>query len=236
MSLFSYHLVKASCGTAIRAVLRAPRRAGVPGLIHAEWMSAMTLGAPVFSSARVLIRQVAVFMQWEDEQALERFLSQNQHGKLLAAGWHMRLHFIRQWGKISGFKVPAADPVLEVPCGPVVAVTIARMKFREIPRFIRWGRPVEQLVRDHPGALFSLASIRLPNTVSTFSVWRSVKEMTDMVGGHSAVPRPERHADAMKERDRKDFHFEFTTLRFQPVAQFGTWNGGASHIPGLKAN
>ncbi|MCH5719989.1 hypothetical protein [Niabella hibiscisoli] len=58
--------------------------------------------------------------------------------------------------------------------------------------------------------------------------------MTDMVQGHSAVPRPERHIKAMKERDRKDFHFEFTTLRFKPVAEFGEWNGSSHIIPGFK--
>lgn len=34
---------------------------------------------------------------------------------------------------------------------PVVAVTLARMKLPEVPGFIRWGRPVEKLVRNHPG-------------------------------------------------------------------------------------
>lgn len=114
---------------------------------------------------------------------------------------------------------------------PVVAVTLARMKLPEVPRFIRWGRPVEKLVRDHPGTTLSLASIRLPRTVSTFSIWKSQKEMTDMVHGHSQVPLPKRHIDAMRERERKDFHFEFTTLRFKPISEFGEWNGRSGYIP-----
>lgn len=113
----------------------------------------------------------------------------------------------------------------------IVAITIARMKYKEIFRFLRWGRPVEKLVRDHPGTTFSLASIRYPNVISTFSIWKTQKEMTDMVKGHSKVPQPERHFDAMKERDRKDFHFEFTTLRFKPISEVGTWKGKANYIP-----
>ncbi|RZJ38849.1 MAG: hypothetical protein EOO18_02285, partial [Chryseobacterium sp.] len=72
-------------------------------------------------------------------------------------------------------------------------------------------------------------------TVSTFSIWKTQKEMTDMVHGHSSVPKPERHADAMKERERKDFHFEFTTLRFQPISESGEWNGRRHIIPNLKS-
>ena len=113
---------------------------------------------------------------------------------------------------------------------PVVAVTIARMKYLEIPRFLRWGRPVEKLVRDHTGTTISLASIRYPNIVSTFSIWKTQKEMTDMVQGHSKMPQPERHNDAMKERNRKDFHFEFTTLRFKPISEHGKWDGKHNFI------
>jgi hypothetical protein len=35
----------------------------------------------------------------------------------------------------------------------------------------------------------------------------------------------------MKERKRKDFHFEFTTLRFKPLSEFGEWNGRNNLIP-----
>lgn len=236
MSIFTYHLVKTSYFTAIKAILSPPTRGNTPGLIHAECMTAMTLGSPIFSPSRILVNQIAVFAQWENETAIDNFLSTNKFGKILANGWHTRLLFMRQWGKLSEFNIPNETHELETPDAPVVAVTIARMKMLQIPRFIHWGRPVEKLVRDHPGTTLSLASIRLPRTVSTFSIWKSQKEMTDMVHGHSAVPKPKRHINAMKERDRKDFHFEFTTLRFKPIAEFGQWQGRANIIPNLNSN
>ena len=58
--------------------------------------------------------------------------------------------------------------------------------------------------------------------------------MTDMVHGHSQVPHPKRHVNAMRERERKDFHFEFTTLRFKPISEFGEWNGRMNIIPKLN--
>jgi len=193
----------------------------------------MTLGSPILSPSRLLIRQVAVFSQWKSETALDEYLKKDSFGRILAEGWHVRLAFIRQWGKFSKFRVPEQKENLENNTSPVVAVTIARMKPFEVPRFIHWGRPVEKLVRDHPGTTLSVASYSFPNTVSTFSIWKTEKEMTDMVHGHSAIPQPKRHSNAMKERGRKDFHFEFTTLRFKPIAEFGTWKGQKNFIPSL---
>ena len=199
-------------------------------------MSVMTLGSPILSPSRLLIRQVAIFAQWENEKALEDYLEKDKFGKILVKGWHTRLVFMRKWGSFSEFKIPEEKATLENSSSNVVAVTIARMKPFQIPRFIYWGKPVEKLVRDHPGIILSLASVRLPNTVSTFSIWKTEKEMTDMVYGHSAIPRPKRHLNAMKERERKDFHFEFTTLRFKPIAEFGEWKGQKNFISKIEKN
>jgi hypothetical protein len=234
MSIYTYHLVKTSYTSALKAILFPPKSKNVTGLIHAECMTSMTLGSPIFSPSRILTRQIAVFAQWENEESIDNFLKNNAIGTMLTNGWHTRLIFMRQWGKISGFEMNDAPLEIEPVNNPVVAVTIARMKLFEVPRFIHWGRPVEKLVRDHPGIILSSASIRLPRTVSTFSIWKSQKEMTDMVHGHSSVPQPQRHIHAMKERDRKDFHFEFTTLRFKPISEFGEWNGQTNIIPNLK--
>ena len=64
----------------------------------------------------------------------------------------------------------------------------------------------------------------------TFSIWKNQKEMTNMVHGHSEVTKPKRHSNAMKERNRKDFHFEFTTLRFETISEHGTWKGKSNYI------
>ena len=234
MNIFSYHLVRIPFTLAIKGLFSAPIKRNTKGLIHSEYMTAMTLGSPIISSSRFLIKQVAIFAQWENEEALENYLKKEKLGKLLNTGWHVRLEFMREWGKISGFKIPEQKATLESELSPVVAVTIARMKPLAIPRFLHWGRPVEKLVRDHEGTLLSLASVRFPNTVSTFSIWKTEKEMTNMVHGHSAMPKPKRHSNAMKERERKDFHFEFTTLRFKPISEFGSWKGKENYIPNLK--
>src|SRR5690606_3799440 len=158
MSVFSYHLIELPFLKAIKGIFSNPISEKTIGLIHSEYMNAMTLGSPVLSPSRLLIRQVAIFAQWKNEMALDDYLIKDSFGRTLAKGWYVRLAFIRQWGKFSSFKIPEHKGELENTTSPVVAVTIARMKPFEVPRFIHWGRPVEKLVRDHPGTTLSLAS------------------------------------------------------------------------------
>ena len=234
MSISSYHLVKIPFLLAVKGLFLNLIRKNTKGLIYSEYMSAMTLGSPILSPSRFLIRQVAIFAQWENEVALESYLKNDKFGKVLANGWHIRLAFMREWGEIKGYKIPKQIAELENPTSPVVAVTIARMKLFAVPRFLHWGRPVEKMVRDHSGTLLSLASFKFPNTISTFTIWKTEKEMTNMAHGHSKMAKPNRHSNAMKERERKNFHFEFTTLRFKPLSEFGCWKGKENYIPNLK--
>lgn len=228
MTLHTFHLAEVPRSVGARALARPLSAAG---LDHAESLAMMRLGAPVVSLDRLQLRRLAVFAQWRDESAVDRFLADDPLGRQLAAGWHVRLQFLRRWSTL------AALPGLPRRAGaweqdePVVAVTLARMRLLEVPRFLRWGRPVERLVRDHPGVTLALAAIRPPRTISTFSVWRTVREMEEMVRGHSAVPEPDRHATAMAERARRDFHHEFATYRFRPISEHGSWEGRTRIVP-----
>jgi hypothetical protein len=122
----------------VTALVRAPK---APGLRHMEILAGMRLGAPVVSLHRMQLHRVAVFAEWDDEAALQSFLTQHPFGRKLVAGWHVRLEFVRRWGSVREFLERGE---------PVVAVTLARMRLPQLPRFIRWGRPVESQVRDHP--------------------------------------------------------------------------------------
>jgi hypothetical protein len=230
MSIFSYHLAEVSLFTSLKLLLNSKNKATVNGLMFSETMTCMTLGSPILSPSRILLKEIVLFAQWQDEESLNNFLLYHPHGKIFNTGWHIRMEFIRQWGHLNNLDKLPSPPDLKTNTETVVAVTLARMKFTQIPRFISWGRPVEKLVRDHSGKTIALASFRFPNTVSTFSIWKSEKEMLGMVHGKNSTPQPERHANAMKERDRKDFHYEFTTLRFKPLGEYGLWKGKNHYI------
>jgi hypothetical protein len=231
MNVFTFHLATPAIGTSIEALLRPPSRRRVAGLVHAECLTGMTLGAPILSPARLQLRRLAMFAAWESHEAIEDFLAGGALGNALANGWHVRMEFSRRWGQVRAFDGLPEQAGEQDPSAPVIAVTLARLKLPHVRRFIRWGRPVEALVRDHPGKTLALAAFRLPRTFSTFSVWTSQQEMLDMVRGTSAMTRPERHAAAMAERERQDFHREFTTLRFRPISEHGTWEGRARIVP-----
>lgn len=231
MSIFSFHLAKTTFSRTASAVLDAPTTEDLPGLRRAECMTVMKLGSPILSPARMQLRHLAFFAWWESSRALDAFLTGTALGRTLALGWHVRLEFLRRWGRVSGFDDLPEQSGEAAPTEPVVAVTLARLKLTQVPRFIRWGKPVEELVRDHPGTTLALAAMRPPRTVSTFSVWRSQSQMLDMVRGHDSFPGATRHAAAMVERDRKDFHHQFTTLRFRPLTEQGLWDGRSNIVP-----
>ena len=73
--------------------------------------------------------------------------------------------------------------------------------------------------------------MRPPRHFSTFSIWRSVDEMTAMVHGHSEVPDATVHAEAMREQARLDFHHESAFMRFRPVSEHGSWAGRDRLLP-----
>lgn len=229
--IHSFHLARVPARSGAAALLRPLTPTSVPGLDHLEYLSLMRLGAPVVSPERLQLTRLVVFAQWRDEDALVRFLECDSLGQRLETGWHVRLDFVRRWSTIAALDgLPARAGTLAQD-EPVVAVTLARMKIPEIPRFLHHGRPVERLVRDHPGVTLAAAALRPPRTISTFSIWRSVREMVQMVHGRSAVPEPDRHSAAMRERERRDFHHEFATYRFRPLSEHGTWLGRSDLVP-----
>ena len=231
MQIFRYHLAKTAPARTVQALCRPPAMNSTAGLHHAECMAAMALGAPILSPARMQLRHLAVFASWESESALIAFLADTELGRTLSSGWHVRLRLLRRWGRFSEFEDLPASVGDTDPAQPVVAVTLARLKLPQVFRFIRWGKPVEELVRDHPGTTLAIAAMRPPRTFSTFSVWRSQQEMTDMVHDQGSNPGAARHAEAMVERDRKDFHSKFTTLRFRALTEHGEWAGRRDIVP-----
>ena len=191
----------------------------------------MELGAPVVSPRRFQLRHPVLFAAWDSPTSLDRFLADDPSGRLWSAGWHVRLEFLRRWGHVAAFPDLPLEGPRHDPGEPVVALTLARLKLPQAPRFLRWGRPVERQVRDDPGQTLAIAAAAPPRTVSTFTVWRTAKAMTDMVSGRTSAPDAGRHAAAMGERERKDFHVEFTTLRFRCISEHGSWKGRTNIVP-----
>ena len=228
---FSFHLRRVRLADVPRAVFG---RRMAPGLKHAESFFTMRLGAPVLSARRYGILDVATLLWWRDESSVEQYLA-SPEGRALADGWHVKLKLYRRWGHIAELADAVACADAAAPARPVVAITLARLKLRETLRFTRFGKPVERQVRDHPGNTLAFAAIRPVHTFCTFSVWRDEAAMVGMVQGRHDERDGPSHKLAMRERTRRDFHREFMTMRLVPLAEVGTWRGGAGFTRPLLA-
>jgi hypothetical protein len=215
--IFSLHLANLPLVKIPPFLLCPTYKNNIPGLQYSESLVVMNLGMPIMSARRYNFKTVAFFAWWSEESFLNEFLERPSH-KFWKDGWHIRMKLYRRWGEVTQLRDAHVCPELRRTDKPVVAVTLARLNILEIRRFIKWGKPVESQVRDHKGKTLALAAIRPFNTFSTFSVWKNEIEMVDMVN-------EQEHNLAMQERARKDFHYEFTTMRFTPFKEFGVWNG-----------
>lgn len=223
MELFSYHLIQAPLLQVAARLWSSAALRRVGGLRHAECLLPMRMGHGVMLPGRYHFTSLVMFALWESEAHLDRFLAAPPYRVFERDHWHMRLRFYRRWGTYRGLDEATPYTELADPEGPVVGVTLARLKLTETLRFARWGKPVEEQVRDHPGVTRATVAFRPFNTFSTFSVWRSEADMLAMVRGREATRDGAEHREAMLERVRRDFHFEFTTMRMVPLSEHGEW-------------
>lgn len=228
---FTFHLLEAPLPTTVRLLRQRWSSSKPAGLVHWEPMAAMELATPIASTRRFTPGRIALFAAWESFDDLDAWLVDDTAGRSWANGWHVRLEFLRRWGHVAALPGLPENAGQHDPREPVVAVTLARLKLPQVPRFVRWGRPVEAQVRDDPGQVLALAAAAPPRTVSTFTVWRNAQAMADMVAGRSGSPGAHRHVEAMQERRRTDFHHEFTTLRFRCLEEHGSWLGRRDIVP-----
>ena len=191
----------------------------------------MTMGRAVTRPSRYHPGTLVLFAHWQHESYLDRFLASPPYRVFERDGWHIRLRFYRRWGTYRGLDAAATYPDLANPEGPVVGVTFARLKLTQTMRFAHWGKPVEAQVRDHPGMIRAVVAYRPLTTFSTFSIWRTEQHMLDMVRGRTAHVDGTSHREAMKERVRKDFHYEFTTMRLIPLSEHGQWPEAMRLLP-----
>lgn len=226
--IFSFHLANLPLSKMPYFLLCPAYKQKITGLRHSESFFTMNLDEPIMDAQRYNIKTVAFFAWWSEEIFLSEFLKQSSN-KFLKDGWHVRIKLYRRWGEVAELREAFVAPELAVPDEPVVAVTLARLKLRETARFPKWGRPVESQVRNHHGKNLALAAIRPLNTFTTFSIWQNESEMLNMVSGRNNPHDGQCHQLTMKEMARKDFHREFTTMRFTPFKEFGVWNGRSNY-------
>lgn len=201
------------------ALLGAARRPPeAPGLRYAEAAGLV----PLAGKAPPLPPRGAILIaSWDDDAALDRFLSGHPLAERLSGGWHVRLmpkRIVGAWPEMPG--LPTEEESMD-PDEPAAVLTLGRPRLRTFVRFARTSRQAEKLAVGHPALVAGTAAARLPRFVATFSLWRTTAEMRDY-----ALGRPDgRHLQAITADRATPFHHQSAFIRFRPYGARGTWDG-----------
>lgn len=217
--LFSVHMANVRAREAL-ALLRAQSRLrGVPGIAFAVTMNAVGLRSSK-RPPRPNLRRVGLLAAWQDDEAVERFLSENPAAALLAGGWSARLTPLRVWGAWpDAGTIPTRDS--PDPSGPVAGLTLGRLRLRRAVPFLAASADAERRALEHPGMLAATAFTRPPRLVATFSLWRDQTAVRD----YATRGVDDGHRRAIAAHQARSFHHDAVFIRLAPYDIRGNWNG-----------
>lgn len=202
--------------TALR-LLRRPV-AGVSGLRYSETLTAAPLSAHLLP--RPTPGRVGLLSVWDDNAALDRFLTDHPIATTLEGGYRVRLRPTRVFGTWKAMGDIEARQAADD--APVAVLTLGRLLPSRAVAFLRASAAAERDALASPALLLASGLARPPQLVATFSLWRSAQPMRDYAtqvgGGHLAATR--QHA-------QHPFHSESAFIRYQPYDISGHW-----HPPG----
>ena len=214
----SVHLADVGLRSALGVLRRAPRSASTPGLRHANVALTAPLSGSVLPSPA--FGRVGLVAFWDDDDALDRFLSDHPMAATLAGGWHVRLDPLRASGSWPGLPsdVPTKHDV-ELD-GPAAVLTLGRLRLTQTVRFFRASAKAEGAVVEAEGLIWATGLAR-PPFVSTFSLWQTTEALSTYAYGH----REPAHTGAIAAHRLEPFHHESAFIRFRPYDSKGTLGG-----------
>lgn len=215
----SFHLAELSKVAGLRLLRRATPSDLAPGLRYGVLTAATPLGARL---PRPNPGHVALIAAWDDDDAIDRFLTAHPLAHALSDGWHTRL----QPTHIFGAYPPLAGLVGDLPPAmsqeePAAVLTIGRLRLSQTPRFLKASAAAERLAVKDPAMLRGTGLARPPGLVATFSLWRTTREMRAYAGGGSGPG----HRAAVKAHAKRPFHHTSAFIRFRPYGAEGEWGG-----------
>jgi hypothetical protein len=213
--IFSVDIASIGVKEGLRLLAIPPRAQEVEGLRYAETVFTAPLGGGLLPAPN--FGTVALLAAWDDEAALERF-ALHPVAQQLAGGWQVRMEPLRVFGAWPGLDGLPERPLPVDDEEPVVVLTLGRLMPWRIRPFLRAAAPAEADALDEPGLLASTGFGRLPNLVSTFSLWSTAAAMRDY-----ANRRGGSHGAAVTADRAQAFHRHSAFIRFRPYASRGQW-------------
>jgi hypothetical protein len=204
MTVVSVHIADVGLPKSL-GLIRHPRPASIPGLLHANAGIAAKFGT---TPARPSPGRAGLIAFWQDDVALKKFDATHPLAAKLAGGLVVYARPLRIHGAWPGIgdDVPTQRNVEHD--GPVLVLTLARTKFSRFIPFFRASQPAEKAVVKAPGNVFSSAVLR-PPFISSVSLWESSDAAMDYAfSGHQAG-----HPEAIAAGRVKPFHHQQAFIR-----------------------
>jgi len=215
----SVHLADVGVRSALALNRKAPPPGSIRGLRHANIALAAPLGGSVLPTPQ--FSRVGLIAFWEDDDAIDGFLSSHPLAGKLASGWHARLEPLRAHGTWPGLPTDLPKQRAVEHEGPVAALTLGRPRVSQFIRFLRTSAKAEANVVAAPGLTWASGFGHPPSLVATCSLWESTRALSTYAYG----TREPAHPDAIASGDARPFHHEQAFIRFRPYASQGHLDG-----------
>lgn len=200
----------------LRSIKRRPKPSTTPGLRSAN----VAVFAPLAASGPPPIKRAGLIAFWDDEGAFDRFLERDPIATRFAGGFQARLQPLRAFGTWPGLPTDIPSSRAVPHDGPVVVLTLGRLRISQTIRFLRTSRPAERAAVGHEGMIWGSAAAR-PPFVATVSIWQDSQATAAYAYGRQEPA----HSEAITAQQRKDFHRESAFIRFAPTRLEGSLAG-----------
>jgi hypothetical protein len=215
----SVHVADVGVPAALRISRKAPAVGSIAGLRNANVALAAPLGGSVMPSPQ--FGRAALVAFWEDDDSLDRFLSDDPLAAKFASGWHVRLEPLRTHGSWPGLADDLPKDRNVEHEGPVAALTMGRPRASQLIRFLRTSSKAENSAVGAPGLTWATGLARPLSFVSTCSLWESTRALSTYAYGN----RDRAHPDAIASGVANPFHHEQAFIRFRPYGSHGRLDG-----------
>jgi hypothetical protein len=138
---------------------------------------------------------------------------------LWARGWSVRMHVLRLSGSWPTITAPEQGEPTAGGDGPVVALTLGRLRARRSIEFFRTSARAEAQLLRSPGLVWATGMGMLP-FVGTCSVWRSADAL-EAFAYRTGTP----HVQAIAADRKEPFHHVSAFVRLRPDASTGALSG-----------